>query len=74
MKIENKKIKQNDLINQKIGFKFLILKNNRKKGMVFKPSFKCFKDEKINFTQAFLKQETLLYQNMFLLFYHILYL
>jgi len=74
MKIENKKIKQNDLINQKIDFKFLILKNNGKKGMVFNPSFKCFKDEKINFIQAFLKQETLLYQNMFILFYHILYL
>ena len=42
-------------------------------GMVFKPSFKCFKNEKINLSQAFLKLETLLFQNMFLLFYHILY-
>ncbi len=43
-------------------------------GMVFKPSFKCFKNEKINFIQAFLKLETLLFYNMFILFYHILYL
>ena len=50
-----------------------LLKNSRKKGMVFKPSFKCFKNEKINLSQAFLKLETLLFQNMFLLFYHILY-
>jgi len=27
--------------------------------MVFKPSFKCFKNEKINIIQAFLKLETL---------------
>jgi hypothetical protein len=39
--------------------------------MVFKPSFKCFKNEKINLSQAFLKLETLLFQNMFILFYHI---
>ncbi len=51
-----------------------LLKISRKKGMVFKPSFKCFKNEKINFTPAFLKLETLLFQNMFILFYHILYL
>jgi hypothetical protein len=50
-----------------------LLKNSRKKGMVFKPSFKSFKNEKINLSQAFLKLETLLFQNMFLLFYHILY-
>ena len=43
-------------------------------GIVFKPSFKCFKNEKINFIPAFLKLETLLFQNMFILFYHILYL
>jgi hypothetical protein len=41
--------------------------------MVFKPSFKCFKNEKINISQAFLKLETLLFQNMSILFYHILY-
>ncbi len=51
-----------------------LLKNSRKKGMVFKPSFKCFKNEKINFIPAFLKLETLLFQNMFILFYHMLYL
>jgi len=43
-------------------------------GMVFKPCFKCFKNEKINFIQAFLNLETLLFQNMFILFYLILYL
>jgi len=42
--------------------------------MVFKPSFKCFKNENINFSQAFLKLETSLSQNMFILFYDILYL
>ena len=42
-------------------------------GMVFKPSFKCYKNEKINFIPAFLKLETLLFQNMFLLSHHILY-
>jgi hypothetical protein len=51
-----------------------LLKNSRKKGMLFKPSFKCFKNEKINLSQAFLKLETLLFQNMSLLFFHILYL
>ena len=35
-------------------------------GMVFKPSFKCFKNEKIKLSHAFLKLETLLFQNMFL--------
>jgi hypothetical protein len=51
-----------------------LLKNSRKKGMVFKPSFKCFKNEEINLSQAFLKFETLLVQNMFILFNQILYL
>ena len=35
-------------------------------GMVFKPSFKCFKNEKINFIQAILKLEVLLYQNIYI--------
>ena len=35
-------------------------------GMVFKPSFKCLKNKKINLSPAFLKLETLLFQNMFL--------
>jgi len=34
--------------------------------MVFKPSFKCFKNEKINFIQAFPKLETLLFENIIL--------
>jgi len=42
-------------------------------GMVFKPSFMCFKNEKINFSHAFLKLETLLYQSIYLLFHLILY-
>jgi len=42
-------------------------------GMVFKPSFKCLKNKKINLSPAFLKLETLLFQNMFLLFNLILY-
>jgi len=50
-----------------------LLKNSRKKGMVFKPSLKCFKNEKIELSHAFLKLETLLFQNMFLLSHHILY-
>ncbi len=44
----------------------------RKKGklrdlrMVFKPSFKCFKNEKIIFIQVILKLECLFYQNIYL--------
>ena len=34
-------------------------------GMVFKPSFKCLKNKKINFSPAILKLETLLYQNIY---------
>jgi len=34
--------------------------------MVFRPSFKCFENEKINFIKAFLKLESLLFQNMFI--------
>ena len=41
-------------------------KNSRKKGMVFKPSFKCLKNKKINFSPAILKLETLLYQNIYI--------
>ena len=39
-------------------------------GMVFKPSFKCLKNKKINFSPVILKLETLLYQNIY---YFILY-
>jgi len=49
-------------------------KKLRDLGMFFKLSFKCFKNEKFNFIQAILKLETLLYQNIFISFYHILYL
>ncbi len=62
---------------QRLHYKFNNLaksrKNSRKKGMVFKPSFKCLKSKKINFIQAFLKLETLLYQNIYVLFHLILY-
>jgi len=46
----------------------------RRLGMVFKPSFKCFKKEIINFGLSILKLETLLYQNIFISFHHILYI
>ena len=39
-------------------------------GMVFKPSFKCLKNKK---SPAILKLETLLYQNIYILFHFILY-
>jgi len=42
-------------------------------GMVFKPCFESLKNKKINFSPAILKLETLLFQNMFLLFHLILY-
>ena len=38
-------------------------------GMVFKPSFKCFKNEKIIFIQVILKLESLFYQNIYILFH-----
>jgi len=47
-------------------------KNSRKKGMVFKPSFKCLKNKKINLSPAILKLKTLLYQNIYI-YYFILY-
>ncbi len=40
--------------------------------MVFKPSFKYFKNQKFNFGLSILKHETLLYQNIFISFYNIL--
>jgi hypothetical protein len=48
-------------------------KNSDIKDMVFKPSFKCLKNKKINFSPAILKLETLLYQNIYILFHLILY-
>jgi len=57
-------------IMQRLHYKFNNLairrKNSRKKGMVFKPSFKCLKNKKINFSPAFLKLETLLYQSIYI--------
>ncbi len=41
--------------------------------MVFKPSFKYLKNKKINFSQAILKLETLLYKNIYILIHLILY-
>ena len=69
MKTYNLPVGKNDPV-------FNILKINGKYSIKirFKPSFKCFKNEKINFIPAFLKLETSLFQNMFILFYHILYL
>jgi len=45
----------------------------RNLGKVFKPSYKCLKYKKINFSPAILKLETLLYQNICILFHLILY-
>ncbi len=41
-------------------------------GMVLKPSFKCFKNEKIIFIQVILKLKCLFYQNIYI-YYFILY-
>jgi len=41
--------------------------------MVFKQSFKYLKNEKINLSKVILKLECLFYQNIYLLFHHILY-
>jgi len=41
--------------------------------MVFKQSFKYLTNEKIIFIKAILKLECLFYQNIYLLFHHILY-
>ena len=41
--------------------------------MVFKASFKCLKNKKLNFSPAILKLETLLYQSIYILFHLILY-
>ena len=35
-------------------------------GIFFKPSFKCLKNKKINFSPAILKLETLLYKNIYM--------
>ncbi len=36
-------------------------------GMFFKRNFKCFKNEKVNFSQLILKLECLLYQNIYII-------
>ena len=41
--------------------------------MVFKQSFKYLKNEIINLSKVILKLECLFYQNIYLLFHHILY-
>ena len=50
---------------QKIGANALLF---------FKLSFQCFKNKKINYGLSIPKQETLLYQKIFLSFHHILYI
>jgi len=42
--------------------------------MVFKPSFKCLKNKKINFMQAILNLETFLYQNIYIYYFIIYYI
>jgi hypothetical protein len=41
--------------------------------MVFKPSFKCLKNKKMNLLPAIVKLETLLYKNIYILIHLILY-
>ena len=43
-------------------------------GMVFKPSFKCFKNEKIIFIQVILKLECLFYQNIYIYYFILFYI
>jgi len=35
-------------------------------GMALKPTFKCLKNKKINFSPSILKLETLLYKNLYI--------
>jgi hypothetical protein len=49
-------------------------KNSRKKGMIFKPSFKCFKNKKIIFIQVILRLECLFYQNKYIYIYIYIYI
>ena len=44
-----------------------LVKNGRKKGEVFEPSFKYFKNEKIIFIQVILKLECLFFQNIYII-------
>ncbi len=49
-------------------------KNSRKKGTVFKPSFKFFKNEKIIFFQVILKLECFFYQNIYINYFILYYI
>ncbi len=42
-------------------------------GMVFTPSFKCFKNEKVIFIQVILKLECLFYQNIYIISSYIIF-
>ena len=42
--------------------------------MVFKQIFKCLKNEKINFIKVILKLEYLLYQNIYMFYFNLLYI
>ncbi len=48
----------------------MIYKYSERRYMVFKPSFKYFKNQKTKFGLSILKLETLFYQNIFLPFYN----
>ena len=41
--------------------------------MVFKPSFKCLKNKKINLSPAILKLKTLLYKNIYIISFYIIF-
>jgi len=67
----------NEALDNFKKFKLIILKLCEFSGyqtkMVFKKSFKYLKNEKINLSKVILKLECLFYQNIYLLFHHILY-
>jgi hypothetical protein len=60
-----------------LHYKFNNLAISRKnigiKGTVFKPSFKCLKNKKINFSPAILKLETLPYQKIYIISSYIIF-
>ncbi len=52
----------------------MVYKHSVRLYIVFKPSFKYFKNQKTSFCLSILKLETLLFQNIFIPFYNILFL
>jgi len=69
---ENRSFHDGEILNLLSIFKWQIL-YYVDLGMVFKQSFKYLKNEKIILSKVILKLEWLFYQNIYLLFHHILY-